>query len=161
MKPYYEDSAVQIFHGDCREILPSIEADVLVTDPPYGISWTAKKGRYSGRGSQVSVRDAVLGDRDTAVRDAILEIWGDSPAVIFGTWRVPRPSNTRHRLIWHKKGQGPGPANTAFMSQDEEIYILGEGFRRSSPPCDRSSQRLRPAALKWRGLATLPRSQSA
>src|SRR3990167_11492537 len=24
MKPYYEDSYVKIFHGDCREILPSI-----------------------------------------------------------------------------------------------------------------------------------------
>lgn len=26
-----------IFHADCREVLPSLSADVFLTDPPYGI----------------------------------------------------------------------------------------------------------------------------
>lgn len=37
MKPYYEEAGIAIYHGDCREILPHVEADVLVTDPPYGV----------------------------------------------------------------------------------------------------------------------------
>ncbi len=37
MKTYYEDSAVTIYHGDCRDILPNVSFDVLVTDPPYGV----------------------------------------------------------------------------------------------------------------------------
>jgi len=36
MKPYYEDSSVQIFNGDCREVLRQLEAvDLVVTDPPW------------------------------------------------------------------------------------------------------------------------------
>lgn len=37
MKPYYEDGAVTIYHGDCREVLWAVQANVLITDPPYGV----------------------------------------------------------------------------------------------------------------------------
>ena len=35
-QPYYQDDWVQIFHGDCREILPELPTvDLVLTDPPY------------------------------------------------------------------------------------------------------------------------------
>ena len=38
MKPYYQDDAVTIYHGDCREIVPQLgRFDLELTDPPYDI----------------------------------------------------------------------------------------------------------------------------
>ncbi len=39
MKPYYQDSLVTIYHGDNREILPTLpKVDLLLTDPPYELT---------------------------------------------------------------------------------------------------------------------------
>lgn len=39
MKPYYEHAGITIWHGDCREILPTLgKVDLVLTDPPYGVS---------------------------------------------------------------------------------------------------------------------------
>jgi site-specific DNA-methyltransferase (adenine-specific) len=45
MKPYYEHNGITIYHGDCREVLPTLpdqSIDLVLTDPPYGVdkaSW--------------------------------------------------------------------------------------------------------------------------
>jgi len=40
MKPYYEHAGITIWHGDCREILPTLpKVDLVLTDPPYGINF--------------------------------------------------------------------------------------------------------------------------
>jgi len=35
MKPYYEHAGITIYHGDCREVLPHIEAEAIITDPVW------------------------------------------------------------------------------------------------------------------------------
>ena len=36
MKPYYEENDITIYHGDCRDILPSLSAvDLVLTDPVW------------------------------------------------------------------------------------------------------------------------------
>lgn len=38
MKPYYEHGGIVIYHGDCREVLPTLSCiDVVVTSPPYNL----------------------------------------------------------------------------------------------------------------------------
>lgn len=37
MEPYYSDDFATIYHGDCREVLSEITADVAITDPPYNV----------------------------------------------------------------------------------------------------------------------------
>jgi site-specific DNA-methyltransferase (adenine-specific) len=45
MEPYYQDKYVTIYNGNCHEILPSLDvkADLVLTDPPYGIDWDTKR----------------------------------------------------------------------------------------------------------------------
>lgn len=44
MKPYYQDAAVTIYHGDCREVLAAIErVGAMITDPPYSPHTHAKQ----------------------------------------------------------------------------------------------------------------------
>ena len=58
--PYYSHAGITIYHGDCRDILPHVTADVVVTDPPYdapviiecpgnSLSFFAPEHRPSGR----------------------------------------------------------------------------------------------------------------
>lgn len=42
MKTYFDDGQIQIWHGDCRDVLPTLEAgivDLVLTDPPYGVGF--------------------------------------------------------------------------------------------------------------------------
>lgn len=36
--PYYDHAGIVIYNCDCWDILPSLKADAVVTDPPYGIA---------------------------------------------------------------------------------------------------------------------------
>jgi len=37
VKPYYQDDYVTLYHGDCREIVPTLgKFELILTDPPYG-----------------------------------------------------------------------------------------------------------------------------
>lgn len=79
--PYYQDSACTIYHGDCREIMPTIGADVLITDPPYGVNlgnhaaaketrgWLAKQGY----GLYSDTRDNFLNVVVPAIKDALMK----------------------------------------------------------------------------------------
>jgi DNA modification methylase len=37
VRPYYEADGIQIFHGDCRDVLPGLTGDLSVTSPPYNL----------------------------------------------------------------------------------------------------------------------------
>lgn len=35
VKPYYEHAGITIFHGDCRDVLPHLSAESIITDPVW------------------------------------------------------------------------------------------------------------------------------
>lgn len=69
MRAFYEDAFVTIFHGDNREILPSLgRFDLLLTDPPYEM--TAKGG---GIGAQRQYLQDIEGFTDCGFDDSVLD----------------------------------------------------------------------------------------
>ncbi len=128
MKPYYEDDLVTLYHGDCLEVTDWLAADVLVTDPPYGMDYTGFGGR-KGEPRRSDGRLTVAGDGSAELRDEILKLWGERPALVFGRWNVPRPIGTKMRLIWDKSPCGfMGDLSLPWGAAEEEIYVLGSGF---------------------------------
>ena len=119
--PYYQDEHVTLYHGDCREITEWLTADVLVTDPPYGIDYRPNHRIVLKR------PDAIAGDTTIAVRDIALRAWGASrPALVFGRWDMPRPDGTHGRLIWDKNLIGTGRISSPWGPSDEEVYVIGD-----------------------------------
>jgi DNA modification methylase len=50
VKPYYEDAAVTIYHGDCREVLAGLgKYQHVITDPPYEKEAHTMGRRVKGR----------------------------------------------------------------------------------------------------------------
>lgn len=118
MSLYYEDDFITLYHGDCLEFRDYwLDADVLVTDPPYGMAYRDRLGKH----------EAIAGDDTTAIRDGVLSAWGPhAPALVFGTWRVDKPIGVKNVLIWDKGTDlGMGVSNPWGLSH-EEVYVLGQ-----------------------------------
>lgn len=131
---FYEDDLVTLFHGDCREELAWLNADVLVTDPPYGVAFSEKRTKRQKVG-------AIIGDDSTDTRDMAVGLWREQqggvnkPALLFGHYRIPRPVDTRHVLIWSKgNNTGLGDTSLPWGVSYEEIYVMGRGFKGSREP---------------------------
>jgi hypothetical protein len=124
--PYYDQDGITLYVGDALTVTAWTAATFLLTDPPYGINY---------QNTRRNVPNAkIVGDHDTEMRDRILTMWGDRPALVFGTWKSPRPPNTRQVIIWDKGpgyGAGLGDCTNPYGHSHEEIYVIG---RWASPP---------------------------
>lgn len=158
MKPYYDDGQCVIYHGDCREILPTLlecslcggdgdregssgigpwpcgcpAAGVLVTDPPYGIAWQQHGGGVNGKTRGSRRHAGIQGDSDTTLRDGVLAEW-IGPALVFGSFRAPFPQNVKQTLVFRKSPDaGLMGSITGFRTDVEPIFLLGPWPKRDA-----------------------------
>jgi len=131
--PYYSDELVTLYLGDCREITEWLAADVLVTDPPYGIGWSIGENKAA----KSRAHSGILNDQDTSCRDGVLHLWGDRPAAVFGAWSAPFPGGWRQALVWRKPADaGVVGSTTGYRRDTELIFLLGDWPVRT---CSKSS----------------------
>lgn len=143
--PYYQADGITLYHGDCRKIPAWLAADVLVTDPPYGMGYIAhatNRLQITGELPMSRRSDRVIGEEHVALRDEALSMWGQRPALVFGSWRAPRPLGTQMRLVWDKELFGSGGVGV-WKHSDEEIYLLSWPNPRGLAPVGGSVLRFR------------------
>jgi len=123
VRPYYADDLVMLYLGDCREVTEWLAADVLVTDPPYGIDYSTNRGgQFTGR--------PIAGDGDEGLRDRAMALWGDRPAAVFASPKQ-RPYGSPNPLpLIFDKGDvvGMGDLSWPWRPSYEFIWIYGLGW---------------------------------
>lgn len=118
LEPYYDDGTVTIYHGDSREILPHITADVLVTDPPYGVDLGNHRGATEKRRGHVLRRSGYSSYEDTPENfDAIVvpviraALQRTERGVVFCAahmaWKLPQPAAMGGVFIPNACGRSP------------------------------------------------------
>ena len=143
MKPYYQDEWVTIYHGDCREILPTLEkVDLVLTDFPYGNN--TDYGTYQDTKS--NLRDLVNGTMPVILEQSKRAL---ITCGVANMWLYPEPKWT---LCWATSaGVGSGPwgfccwqpvlayGNDPYLEAGKgrraDTIILNEISEKSNHPC--------------------------
>lgn len=165
MTPYYDDDGITIYHGDCREIVPSLRYDVVVSDVPYGIDYDTDSRRFSRAASPwwqnvdsslVSNKPKVRGDAqpfDPAP-------WITGPAILWGANHyASRLPDSGGWLVWDKrlgaedmaeKGWPMSEAELAWTNVRGSVRVfrnLWSGLLRSSEKGEHYHPTQKPVAL--------------
>ena len=108
MKPYYQHDGITIYCGDAFEILPTIEADACVSDPPYGINY--KSGHNTGhvtkrKGWDEWRRDSnfapIAGDDQPFTPELLLRF--NQVALCGGNFFASRLPDSKCWITWDKR----------------------------------------------------------
>jgi site-specific DNA-methyltransferase (adenine-specific) len=115
--PYYSHAGITIYHGDCRDILPHVTADVVVTDPPYGMNLGKHGGardtrtRELRRGAYAGYDDTPQNYTDVVVPAVVLALCRVKRGAVFApapsSWQLPTPSALGGVYIPAANGHSP------------------------------------------------------
>jgi site-specific DNA-methyltransferase (adenine-specific) len=141
MRPYYQHAGITIFLGDCREILPSLECDLLLADPPYGgglaVDFADRFKTKAGRWWNVDDRSGqarhipIVGDENPfdpqhllAVKAKVRVLWG-------GNWYASRLPDRGGWWIWDKRNGKRDVSEADWPMSEAELAwtTVGKGVR--------------------------------
>lgn len=140
MKPYYQNDFATIYHGDCREILPTLpKVDLVLTDPPYGVDFDTDYRRFTA-GFNVERKAHKKVANDDKPFDPAQFIALAPVVILWGANCYPNHLTTGSFLVWDKRFSNGAAfladAEVAWMNKGHGVYIYTEtsqGFIRSEP----------------------------
>ena len=152
MKPYYQDDAVTIYHGDCLDVIPTLDAfGAVFTSPPYnlceggrnpsGSDWSELKAGYASYSDDLP-RPEYLAWQQTV----LLALWAGLTVdgAIFYQHKplargnaitdprecVPSEIPIRQVITWDRGDSGVQRSFWHLCPSYEWIFVLArEGFR--------------------------------
>jgi len=112
MKPYYDEGGVTIYHGDCRDVLPTLGAgiaDAVITDPPFSVpvKYYDATGDFPRSWGDLAVMEPFFAEVLQSIRTVVKEggqtyICCDGQTYpIFAKASYPLWSQS-HLLVWYK-----------------------------------------------------------
>jgi len=114
----------RLIMADCRDVLP-IEADAVVSDPPYGMNWDTVTARFSG-GNNVARRSKGRHDNRRVMHDDEpfdpAPFIGFSHVVLFGANHFGQRLPVGTTLVWIKRNDA---AFGSFLSDAEVAWVKG------------------------------------
>lgn len=114
--------AARLINADCREVLPTLgKVDAVVSDVPYGVAF---KCGWANKFKDVQIAN----DESVEAREQVVAWLNGRPGILFGSWKVPKPLETKATLIWDKGTVGMGDLSLPWFPGTEEIYVLGDGY---------------------------------
>lgn len=125
VKPYYEDDAVTLYHGDCHEILaeiPDVSVDLVLTDPPYNCVNRASSGlRNLDKGGADDLPVVLEQIADELVRVATGSIYVWCGASFLSDWLRSFEAHglTVRGAAWHKTNPSPMNGDKLWLSAAE------------------------------------------
>ena len=124
VRPYYERDGIVIYHGDCREVLPTLgPVDLVLTDPPYGIGFAGQPTKWQRRaGQQAEVWDDAVPDVQWML------VYGKQQC-IWGANHFTLPKS-RGWLAWIKPDAPPsmGSVDFAWTSLDQPASFITQSI---------------------------------
>jgi site-specific DNA-methyltransferase (adenine-specific) len=112
MTPYYESGGITIYHGDCRDVLRDVSADVLITDPPYGVGMVSFNDDFSATPEGLRIAPGTLA--------AVFM----SPRRVVELAREVDPWWTFERLLWMHKAADIAAPWRGWCMNSEAIMVF-------------------------------------
>lgn len=142
MQPYYSHNGIEIYHGDCRDVLADMRpdsVDLLLSDPPYGVAYvTSRRSRTD------ALRVPIENDRDLSVVGEAIPLMervlrNDRHWYMFASPRMlheAKPlldglgTGLKHIIAWDKGDRGTVGDLEAGFGEAWEAVIYGMKGRR-------------------------------
>lgn len=122
-----------LYFGDCRDFLPEIKADIVITDPPYGISYVSSRRKH-GKTKMLENDDAAPVDTVQLMANSINSggcIYLATRHDVYGLWNnaILCSGLTAKTPIYWDKGNHTSGDLTGDYGSRVEIFIFAHKGR--------------------------------